>query len=150
VRHRRRLLRKAILLCAVLATVLCAGFSRAEAENQSEAIPDRWLTNQDVIEMLRSGLSVRAVILRIHDSPCKFDKSAEGLEALRAANVPYKVVLAMMQAPELPPPVKGRISMVIPDSTLVVVALSESLDTAAQKPGYIVYFRVLEDIQSMG
>jgi len=150
VRHRRRLLRKAILLCAVLDTVLCAGFSRAEAENQSEAIPDRWLTNQDVIEMLRSGLSVRAVILRIHDSPCKFDKSAEGLEALRAANVPYKVVLAMMQAPELPPPVKGRISMVIPDSTLVEVALSESLDTAAQKPGYIVYFRVLEDIRIHG
>lgn len=106
--------------------------------------------NQDIIEMSRSGFSARAIIQRIHDSPCKFDKSAEGLEALRAANVPYKVLMEMMQAPDLPPPVRGRIPTVIPDSTLVEVVLSESLDTAAQRPGYIVYFRVLQDVRILG
>ena len=149
-RNGRRFLPNAILLCAVLGAVLCPGLLRAEAANQSDAIPDRWLTNQDVIEMLQSGLSARTVILRIHNSPCKFDKSAQGLEALRTANVPYKVVLAMMQAPALPPPVKGHIPMLIPDSTLVEVVLSESLDTAAQKPGYVVYFRVLQDVRIQG
>ncbi|HEY6946833.1 MAG TPA: hypothetical protein VI431_16970 [Candidatus Acidoferrum sp.] len=127
-----------------------AGPSCAEANNQSDAIPDQLLTNQDVIEMLHGGLSARAVILRIHDSPCKFDKSAEGLQALHAANVPYKVVLAMMQAPELPPAVKGRIPMVIPDSAPVEVVLSESLDTAEQKPGYVIYFQVVQDVRIQG
>jgi hypothetical protein len=147
-RDRRRFLRNFTTVCAGVAALLLAG--RAQAQNPLDAIPDRWLTNQDVIEMLQSGLSARAVILRIHDSPCKFDKSAEGLERLRAANVPYKVLTAMMQAPELPPPVKGRIPMVIPDSTLVEVVLSESLDTAEQKPGYVVYFRVLQDVRIQG
>lgn len=147
-RIREKSLRCRIALCAVLAAVLI--LSPLKARTQSDAIPDRLLTNEDVIEMLNSGLTQRAVILRIHDSPCKFDKSAEGLEALRAANVPYKVVLAMMKAPELPPPVKGRIPVVIPDSTLVSVVLSESVDTATQKPGYVVYFRVLEDVRIQG
>lgn len=137
-------------LCAVLMAFLCASLSCAKTQSQGDAIPDRWLMNQDVIEMLRSGLSVRTVIQRIHDSPCKFDKSAEGLEALRAANVPYRVLMEMMQAPELPPPVKGHIPTVIPDSTLVEVVLSESLGTAAQKPGYIVYFRVSQDVRIQG
>lgn len=100
--------------------------------------------------MLQSGLTPRAVILRIHESPCKFDKSSEGLGALRAANVPYKVVLAMMQAPGVPPAIKGRIPMDIPDSTPVKVVLSESLDSETNKPGYIIYFRVLEDVRFRG
>lgn len=149
-RNRRRFLRNLAILCATLGVILCAGFSHTRTENQSDAIPDRLLTNQDVIEMVKSGLTQRAVIARIHDSPCKFDKSAEGLEALRAANVPYKVVLAMTKAPELPATIKGHIPIVIPDSTLVEVVLSESLDTATQKPGYVIYFRVLQDVRIQG
>lgn len=128
VKDRRSFLRNITFICAATGAFFLG--DGALAQNPLDAIPDRWLTNQDVIEMLQSGLSARAVILRIHDSPCKFDKSAEGLERLRAASVPYKVLTAMMQAPELPPPVKGRIPMVVPDSTLVEVVLSESLDTA--------------------
>jgi len=117
---------------------------------QDGTIPDRLLTNRDVIEMLKSGLTPRAVILRIHESPCKFDRSSEGLGALRAANVPYKVVLAMMQAPEVPPAIKGRIPVDIPDSTPVKLVLSEALDSETNKPGYVIYFRVLEDIRFRG
>ena len=149
-RNCRSILPNVRALCAALITFLSAGLSCARAQSQGDVIPDRWLMNKDVIEMLRSGLSVRTVIERIHDSPCKFDKSAEGLEALHAANVPYRVLMEMMQAPELPPPVKGRIPTVIPDSTLVEVVLSEFLHTAAQKPGYIVYFQVLKDVRIQG
>jgi hypothetical protein len=132
------------------ATLLCIAVSLAAAQTQLGSIPDRFLTNQDVIEMLKSGMTSRAVIARIHESPCKFDKSAAGLEALRAANVPYKVVLAMMQAPETPPPTKGHIQVVIPDSTPVKVALSETLESDNQKAGYIIYFHVLDDVRIRG
>lgn len=136
--------------CAALEGVLFIVLFVAAAQCQDGTIPDRLLTNRDVIEMLQSGLTPHAVILRIHESPCKFDKSSEGLGALRAANVPYKVVLAMMQAPDVPPAIKGRIAVDIPDSTPVKVALTESLDSETNRPGYIIYFRVLEDVRFRG
>ena len=149
-RKRRRLLSLVILRYAAVGVFLAGSHFGNAAQKQQEAIPDRLLVNQDIVEMLRGGLSPRAVIRRIHESPCKFDKSAAGLQSLHDANVPYNSVLAMMQAPELPPLVNGHIPMLIPDSTLVQIALSESLDTASQKPGYVVYFRVLEDVRVRG
>jgi hypothetical protein len=150
VRDRRNLFFGAGRWCASFAVVLCIATSIATAQRTFGEIPDRFLTNQDVIEMLGSGMTPLAVISRIHNSPCKFDKSAAGLEALRAANVPYHVVLAMMKAPEIPPPTKGRIPVVIPDSTPVKVALSEDLESDVQKPGYVIYFHVLEDVRIRG
>jgi hypothetical protein len=150
VRDRRNLLFGAGRCCASFAVVLCITTSIAAAQSTFGEIPDRLLTNQDVIEMLGSGMTPLAVISRIHNSPCKFDKSAAGLEALHAANVPYHVVLAMMKAPEIPPPMKGRIPVEIPDSTPVKVALSEDLESEVQKPGYVIYFHVLEDVRIRG
>jgi len=91
-----------------------------------------------------------AIISRIHNSPCKFDKSAAGLDAMKGAKVPYSVVLAMMKAPEIPAATKGRIPLVIPDSTPIKIALSEDLDSNVQQPGYIVYFEVLEEVRIRG
>jgi len=132
----------------VLALSLAA--SIGEAQGTGDDIPDRLLTNQDVIEMLGGGMTPLAVISRIHSSPCKFDKSAAGLEVLKAANVPYHVVLAMMKAPEVPPATKGRIAIVIPDSTPIQVGLSEDLNSNVQQPGYIIYFEVLEEVRIRG
>lgn len=56
------------------------------------------LTNKDVLEMLKAGMPSRAVVARIKASVCKFDKSAKALDVLRAADVPYPVIVAMMQA----------------------------------------------------
>jgi hypothetical protein len=91
-----------------------------------------------------------AVIGRIHNSPCKFDKSAAELAALKAANVPYHVLMAMMKAPELPPAMKGRMAVVIADSTPIQVALSEDLSSDVQQPGYVIYFEVLEEVRIRG
>jgi hypothetical protein len=136
--------------CAFVALALFFNSWIGEAQGTADDIPDRLLTNQDVIEMLGSGMTPLAVISRIHNSPCKFDKSAAGLDALRAANVPYHVVLAMMRAPEIPPATKGRIPVVIPDSTPIKIGLSEDLASNVQQPGYIIYFHVLAEIRIRG
>jgi hypothetical protein len=153
-RNRRSFFSRAGSWCAFFAVVFCITFaitaSIAEAQRTTDDIPDRLLTNQDIIEMLGSGITPLEVISRIHNSPCKFDKSAAGLDALKAANVPYHVVLAMMKAPELPPSTKGRIPVVIPDSTPIMVGLSEDLNSGVQKPGYIIYFQVLEEVRIRG
>lgn len=136
------------LAFVVLALSITA--SIAGAQGTADDIPDQLQTNQDVIEMVSSGMTPIAVIKRIHNSPCKFDKSAAGLDALKAANVPYHVVLAMMKAAELPPATRGRIAVVIPDSTPIQVILSEDLSSDVQEPGYIIYFQVLEEVRIRG
>ena len=135
---------------AFVVLALCLTATIAGAQGTADDIPDRLLTNQDVIEMVGSGMTPLAVISQIHHSPCKFDKSAAGLDALKAANVPYHVVLAMMKAPELPPATKGRIVVVIPDSTPIQVSLSEDLSSDVQQQGYIIYFQVLEEVRIRG
>jgi hypothetical protein len=136
--------------CAFFVVIFFITGPIAGTQGTADDIPDRLLTNQDVIEMLGSGMTPIGVITRIHNSPCKFDKSAAGLEALKAANVPYHVLMAMMKAPELPPATKGRIAVVIPDSTPIQVSLSEDLTSNVQQPGYIIYFQVLEEVRIRG
>ncbi len=136
--------------CTFVVLALSVMVPIARAQGTADDIPDRLLTNQDVIEMVGSGMTPLAVISQIHHSPCKFDKSAAGLDALKAANVPYHVVLAMMKAPELPPATKGRITVVIPDSTPIQVSLSEDLSSDVQQPGYIIYFQVLDEVRIRG
>ena len=130
-------------------TFLATGIATAQKQGPDD-IPDRVLTNQDVIEMQSSGMTPLAIISRIHNSPCKFDKSAEALEALKSAKVPYNVVLAMMKAPEIPAATKGRIPLVIPDSTPIKISLSDDLDSNVQQPGFTIYFEVLEEIRIRG
>ena len=48
--------------------------------------------------MLKAGLPAKAIVTRIKASACKFDKFAKALDELRAADVPYPVIAAMMHA----------------------------------------------------
>jgi len=55
------------------------------------------LTNADVIEMTRAGISPPAIVAKISTSPCRFDTSVEALEDLRASGVETPVLSAMMK-----------------------------------------------------
>ena len=57
------------------------------------------LINADVLDMLKAGLSQEIVIAKIHSSACEFDTTPAALEALKAANTPDAVILAMVEAP---------------------------------------------------
>jgi len=59
--------------------------------------------------------------------------------------VPYHVVLTMMKAPEIPPVTKGRIPVVIPDSTPITNGFVRGPGLERSAPGYIIYFQVLEE-----
>ncbi len=91
----------------------------AESQPQSTSASAP-LTNKDVLEMLQAGMPSRAVVARIKASVCKFDKSAKALDELRAADVPYPVVVAMMQEadpdsePRTEPPVVQPAPVAVP------------------------------------
>ncbi len=65
------------------------------------------LTNDDVIGLVKAGLSPAVITAKITGSPCRFDTSPAALQQLKAAGVPDEIVVAMLQA--LAPPRRPRV-----------------------------------------
>lgn len=61
------------------------------------------LTNADVLDMLKAGISQDIVIAKIKKSACEFDTSPAALKALKAANTPDAIILSMVEASSAPP-----------------------------------------------
>ena len=70
----------------------------AEREARLEAAESSVLTNEDVLELAKQGLSEGIIIRKIQTSECRFDTSGDGLVALTKAGVPEPVILAMLDA----------------------------------------------------
>lgn len=86
---------------AVMIQCLCLVLSFSVLASQDAQIPKapvKPLTNADVQDMLKAGLSAEIVVAKITASACEFDTSPDTLKALKAANVPDTVILAMVQA----------------------------------------------------
>jgi TonB family protein len=83
-----------LLLFAILAGPVTAAQGVQTSGTRTNA-----LTNKDVLGMLQAGLSQEIVIAKIKSSACNLDTSPTTLRELRAAHVPKKVILAMVQAP---------------------------------------------------
>jgi hypothetical protein len=56
------------------------------------------LTNQDVVDMTRAGLSSGVIEEKIVKGPCRFDTSAGALRALKAAGVTNSVLSVMIRS----------------------------------------------------
>jgi hypothetical protein len=54
------------------------------------------LTNQDVIDLVKTGLSTDIIVAKIRTSTDQFDTSTAGLKGLKDAGVPDAVIVAMV------------------------------------------------------
>ena len=86
-------LSSAPIVIAVCLASICLSTS-ASGNQQSVSV----LTNHDIVTMVQAGLSADVILAKISKSTCAFDTSTEGLMALKAANVPDGVILAMINA----------------------------------------------------
>ena len=117
------------------------------------------LTNQDILEMLKMGLTQEIVIAKIKGSAPNFDTSAKGLRDLKAAGVSDAVILAMVQA-EVPLPYVtsifstatfgAPIRVAIPDGTPVEIELSQNASSEELKEGDPVAFRIIRSVEING
>ncbi len=104
------------------------------AGGQEGAILRRRLTNQDVIEMAKLGLSDDVIIAKIRQAygaetdAVSFDTSVDGLKSLKAANVPDSVIRVMIDP--APPP-----------ATVVAGTSPISVDPNLPPPEVGVYWR---------
>lgn len=99
-----------ILALLLLFTVCVSGQqqrSRAQAQNSAEDLPR--LTNREILEMTKAGLSSDVIISKIKVSRCNFDTDPTQLVELKTKGVANEVLRAMIEAPYgdprvIPPP----------------------------------------------
>jgi hypothetical protein len=83
--------------CVTVFLVILTAFSNASlAQTQSNSSS---LTNKDVTELVKAGLSSEVIVAKIKNSGSTFDTSPAALRELKDAGVPEAIILAMVQAP---------------------------------------------------
>jgi hypothetical protein len=146
-------MRKAISLTLVLilATIVTAKpLSGTITPNQDQQAE---LTNKDVLEMVKAGLSAAIIITKIKTSPAKFDTGSATLAELKAANVPDSVILAMVEArstTKTPMSSVEQVETSVPDGTEMEIQLKNNLSGQEAKVGDIVDFTVVRAVQING
>lgn len=100
----KRLIRISLALLTVFATTTFVSAQETQPsptptsqQSEGSAQNSSALTNKDVIDLVKAGLSAEIVIAKIRASETKFDTSATGLQDIKAAGVPDAVILAMLQ-----------------------------------------------------
>ncbi len=81
-----------IVFLVLLTASSSAGLAQAQPNGPS-------LTNKDVIELVKTGLSSEVIVAKIKNSRSNFDTSPAVLGQLKDSGVPEAVILAMVQAP---------------------------------------------------
>jgi len=120
------------------------------AKTQQSAAPA--LTNKDVLDMMKAGLTADVIVAKIKSSETNFDTSPNALAELKAANVPDSVMLAMVKGPAPAateaPPADGIVN--VPDGTEVEIQLTNNASGEELKVGDVVDFVVVAPVQVNG
>jgi hypothetical protein len=85
----------------------------------------RSLTNADVVDLVHSGLTQEIILTKMEKSSCDFDTSPVALKALKTADIPDAVILAMVKA-------SGRSAEPVQESHLGVEATKKSTPSEKQ------------------
>jgi hypothetical protein len=76
--------------------LLILGFAPLRLAAQDAKAAQKALTNQDVVDLVKTGLSPDIVNAKIRTSTCEFDTSTAALKGLKDAGVPDSVIVAMV------------------------------------------------------
>ena len=109
------------------------------------------LTNKDVLDMVKAGLTSDVIVAKIKSSATSFDTSPTALAELKGASVPDAVILAMVNGPAKPgeaPPAGGIVT--VPDGMEIEIQLQSNASGEELKVGDIVDFVVVKPVQVNG
>jgi len=132
---------------------------KASAQGALPRVGSTALTNQDILDILKMGITQEVVIAKIKGSASNFDTSAKGLQELKAAGVSDAVILAMVQAeapiPSVPPilstaPISTPMRVAIPDGTPVEIELTQTASSEELKEGDSVAFKIIRSVEING
>jgi hypothetical protein len=103
------------------------------------------ITNKDVLDMLKVGLTADVVVAKIKSSPTSFDTSPAALSELKAANVPDTVILAMVNGPAGANSAPAAEANVV-DGTEIEIQLTNTASGEELKVGDFVDFVVFRPV----
>lgn len=148
-------MKKTIFLALAL-TLLQSTFFTAFSPIKSNAQTKENLTNQSVVEMVKSELSDEIIISLIKTSKNTFDTSPSELLQLKKSGVSDAVILALVQSTsksENGSSTENSVSsnpsetITLLDGTPVKLRIGRTLSSADAKTGDTVDFEVLEDVK---
>ncbi len=157
----------AFLLVAPMNLVSAAKLTQGASEGTSQGQASTPLTNRDVSDMLKSGLTPEIVVAKIKGSTCNFDTSPAALQELKVAGVPDSVILVMVQnatlastyktltTPASPttmtaPKRSETVDLKVPDGTSVEIELKSTVSSEDLQVGSIVDFAVIQPVKING
>jgi hypothetical protein len=136
-----------LTLVLILATFTVAHPVLQEPAQTKPQTPATELTNQDVLDMVKSGLAAEVVVAKIKASPGKFDTSPATLADLKSASVPDVVIMAMvggaLETTATGPEPQPVVEVKVPDGTEIEIELKNNASGEELKVGNIVDFTVL-------
>lgn len=147
----KKIVSSILVLSLSMAVVAFPSHNQDPAKSQS-ATPA--LTNKDVLDLMKAGLTADIIVAKIKSSETNFDTSPTALAELKAANVPDAVILAMVKGPapaavgSEAPRVDGSVN--VPDGTEIEIQLIAVASGEQLKVGDVVDFTVVRPIQVNG
>ena len=123
------------------------------SQTQQASQADAPLSNKDVIDMVKAGLSAEIIHAKVKASPGNYDTSPAALQELKAAAVPDIVIVAMVEASagaSAPERSAATVEVKVPDGTAVEIELKETISAKSLKEGSIVDFTVVQPVQVNG
>jgi hypothetical protein len=155
--HRFLSLSLILLLTNSLTPLASAPQQEGSTQQPQETVAVK-LTNKDVLDMLKAGLSPEIIVAKIKSSPTSFDTSAESLKALKESGTPDAVILAMVQAPAAGATTAALASTAdaalvevkVPDGTEIEIELVNTASGQEVKVGDLVDFKVLHPVEMNG
>jgi hypothetical protein len=134
------------------------GLTNSAVQPQHAAVVP--LSNKNILTMQAIKLGPDVIIAKIKSSPTNFDTSADGLQKLKRAGVPDKVILAMVEAPTTPasagtsvpdPPKPPEVLQIkVPDGTPVELEMIASISSDAVREGTIIHLKIVKDVALNG
>jgi len=113
------------------------------------------LTNKDVADLYKAGLTPQVIVAKIKSSPTDFDTSPTALQEMKTAGISDEVILAMVQAstgsiaPMTATP-GALVEVKVPDGTQIEVELVNNVSGQEAKIGDIVDFKIISPVQING
>lgn len=143
----------ALALVFTLTTLTVANPRLQQPETAQTPSTSIELTNKDVLDMMKAGLSTDVIVAKIKASKSKFDTSPRVLSELKAANVPDAVIMAMVEGPSVATPQPTSFEeaeVLVPDGTELEIQLHNTLSGQSAKVGEIVDFTIVRDVEING
>jgi hypothetical protein len=140
-------MRRFLSVFLIIPLVSCFGAGSQAAANpvQQERESVKALTNQDVLTLVKSGLTAEVIATQLTRAGCACDISTGELLRLRAEGVADKILLAMISATKAG--AGERIVVTIPRGTVVEVETAYRVSSQEIKAGETISFKVVNPVR---